>query len=74
MVTVTVARNNPAIRAFHTQWCRPGKIGEVALVSAVRKFLITLNTLIRDQALGSHCCMVFLNPRSQRNVPLYWPL
>ena len=53
MATVTATRHNPAIRAFYTRLCRRGKPRKVALVAAMRKLLLILNAVVRDQALAS---------------------
>ena len=39
----------PAIRDFHTRLCRRGKPRKVALVAAMRKLLLILNAVVRDQ-------------------------
>jgi transposase len=49
MTTVTATRHNPAIRDFHTRLCRRGKPRKVALVTAMRKLLLILNAVVRDQ-------------------------
>ena len=46
---MTATRHNPAIRDFHTRLCRCGKPRKVALVAAMRKLLLTLNAVVRDQ-------------------------
>ena len=46
---VTATRHNPAIRDFHTRLCRWGKPRKVVLVTAMRKLLLILNTVVRDQ-------------------------
>ena len=48
MATVTATRHNPAIRV-HTRLCRRGKPRKVALVAAMRKLLLILNAVVRDQ-------------------------
>ena len=40
---------NSVIHNFHTCLCRQGKPGKVALVAAMRKLLIVLNAVMRDQ-------------------------
>ena len=49
MATVTATRHNPAIRDFYTRLCRRGKPRKVALVAAMRKLLLILNAVVRDQ-------------------------
>ena len=47
MVTVTATRHNPAF--VPTCLCRRDKPRKVALVTGLRKLLVILNTVIRDQ-------------------------
>ena len=49
MATVTTTRHNPAIPDFYTGLCRRGKPKMVALVAAMRKLLLILNPVVRDQ-------------------------
>ena len=49
MTIVTATHHNPAIRDFHTRLCRRGKPRKVALVTAMRKLLLILNAVVRDQ-------------------------
>ena len=49
MATVTATRHNPAIRDFYTRLCRRGKPRKMALVAAMRKLLLILNAVLRDQ-------------------------
>ena len=49
MATVTATRHNSAIRDFYTGLCRRGKPKKVALVAAMRKLLLILNAVVRDQ-------------------------
>ena len=49
MATVTATRHNPAIRDFYTSLCRRGKPRKVALVAAMRKLLLILNAVVRNQ-------------------------
>ena len=46
---MTATCHNPAIRAFYTRLCRRGKPKKVALIAAMRKLLLILNAVIRDQ-------------------------
>ena len=46
---VTATRHNPAIRDFYTRLCRRGKPRKVVLVAAMRKLLLILNAVVRDQ-------------------------
>ena len=49
MATLTAVRWNPVIRIFHERLCQRGKAKKVALVAAMRKLLIILNAMMRDQ-------------------------
>ncbi|MCY4521641.1 MAG: hypothetical protein OXC13_12790 [Caldilineaceae bacterium] len=49
MATVTATRHNPAIRTFYIRLCRRDKSRKVAVVATMRKLLLILNAVIRDQ-------------------------
>lgn len=49
MATRTAKRWNPTIRAFYTRLRAAGKPHKVAMIACMRKFLIILNAIIRDQ-------------------------
>ena len=49
MATLSAVRWNPAIRTFHERLCQRGKAKKVALVAAMRKLLVMLNAMMRDQ-------------------------
>lgn len=49
MTTVTATRHNPAVRGFCIRLCRRGLPRKVALVAAMRKLLLILNAVLRDQ-------------------------
>jgi transposase len=49
MATLTATRCNPPIRAFYQRLVAAGKAKKVALVAAMRKLLISLNAILRDQ-------------------------
>ena len=51
MTMVTVTRQNPAIRDFHSCLCHQGKSRKVAMVVAMCKLLPVLNAMRRDQVL-----------------------
>ena len=46
---VTATRHSPAVHAFHVRLCRRGKPRKVTLIAAMRKLLLILNTVPRDQ-------------------------
>lgn len=50
MATVSAIRWNPPIRAFHARLLDHGKPGKVAITACMRKLLIILNAMLRDQA------------------------
>ena len=47
MAVLSAVRFNPQIRAFYQRMKAKGKKPKVALVAAMRKLLILLNTLVR---------------------------
>jgi transposase len=49
VATMVARRFNPVIRAFYERLQRAGKPRKVALVACMRKLLLILNALIRDQ-------------------------
>ena len=49
MATVTATHHNPVMCAFHTRLCQRGKPRKVTLVAAIRKLLLILNAVLRDQ-------------------------
>ncbi len=49
MATLSAVRWNPAIRTFYERLCQRGKAKKVALVAAMRKLLVMLNAMMRDQ-------------------------
>ncbi|QDT28342.1 Transposase IS116/IS110/IS902 family protein [Gimesia panareensis] len=48
MPTVTALNHNPRIKAFYTRLVENGKPKMVALVAAMRKLLIILNTMVKE--------------------------
>jgi transposase len=56
MATLSAARHNPSIKAFHDRLLAAGKFPKVALVACMRKLLTNLNAMVRhnqpwDQSL-----------------------
>jgi transposase len=49
MAALVASRCNPVIRALYERLCAAGKPKKVALVAAMRKLLITLNSMLRTQ-------------------------
>ena len=47
MATVTAVQHNPVIRAFHKRLIATGKPSKVALVAAMRKLLLILNSMLK---------------------------
>ena len=50
MACLTAIRFNPPLRAFYRRLRDAGKPGRVALVAVMRKLLVTLNAILRDNA------------------------
>jgi transposase len=48
MATLVGIRHNPVIRAFYERLLKTGKVKKVALVACMRKLLVILNAMIRD--------------------------
>lgn len=48
MAAVSASRYNPAIRSFYLSLLRRGKVHKVALVACMRKLLVILNAMVRD--------------------------
>ena len=48
MATVSATQHNPAINTFFNQLKSRGKQPKVALTACMRKLIITLNAIIRD--------------------------
>jgi transposase len=49
MAAMTARKHNPVIRAFHERLILAGKRPIVALVACMRKLLVTLNAMVRDE-------------------------
>jgi transposase len=49
MCTIVATRRNPMLRAFYARLLAAGKKPKVALIACMRKLLIMLNALFRDQ-------------------------
>jgi transposase len=50
MAALTACRFNPALSTFHQRLAAAGKKSKVAVVAVMRKIIITLNAMIRDNA------------------------
>lgn len=50
MATLSAIRYNPVIRGFHERLIAKGKLPKVAIVACMRKLLIILNAMARDNA------------------------
>jgi transposase len=48
MATLVAIRHNPVIRKFYERLLANGKLKKVALVACMRKLLVILNAMIRD--------------------------
>jgi len=51
MATLVATRHNPVIREFYQRLLAKGKLKLVALVACMRKLLVILNAMIRDNKL-----------------------
>lgn len=49
MAALSGASHNPVLRALYNRLCDAGKLHKVALVACMRKLLIILNAMVRDQ-------------------------
>ena len=49
MATLSAVRHNPIIAAFYQRFVTAGRPGKVALTAAMRKRLVILNAILRDQ-------------------------
>lgn len=49
MATLAATRHNPVIQAFYTRLLAAGKPKKVALTACMRKLIIILNAIVRDQ-------------------------
>jgi transposase len=54
MAAVTASRFNPTIAAMYKRLCAAGKAPKVALTACMRKLLVILNAIIRDQKPWQH--------------------
>ena len=59
MAALTAIRSNPAIRAFYQRLKSQGKKFKVAITACMRKLLVILNTLVKNDCLWS--------PRPEKN-------
>ena len=51
MPTLSAIQSNPQLKAFYQRLIQNGKPAKVAIVAAMRKLLITLNAMLRDQKI-----------------------
>jgi transposase len=51
MAALVASRCNPIIRALYERLCAAGKPKKLALVAAMRKLLIILNSMVRNRTL-----------------------
>jgi transposase len=49
MATLVACRYNPLIKPQYEQLVKRGKVRKVALTACMRKFLVILNAMVRDQ-------------------------
>jgi transposase len=50
MAALVATRHNPAIKVFYDRLIAAGKLKKVAIVACMRKLLVILNAMLRDQA------------------------
>ncbi len=55
MAALSAIRHNPIMKAFYSVLKAKGKASKVALVAVMRKIIITLNAMIRDQMDWQAC-------------------
>ena len=48
MAAVVASRHNPLIKAFYERLIRAGKAKKVALVACMRKLLVIINTMLKN--------------------------
>jgi len=53
MATLVATRHNPVLRAFYQRLCAAGKPKKVALTACLRKLLVTLNQMIKQNQMWS---------------------
>jgi len=49
MAAISASRYNPTIKAFYERLLKLGKLKKVALVACMRKLLVIMNSMLRDQ-------------------------
>jgi len=54
MAALSASRSNPAIAAMYKRLCAAGKAPKVALTACMRKLLVILNAILRDQRPWQH--------------------
>jgi len=50
MAALSASQHNPAFKAFHDRLVAAGKVPKVAIVAVMRKIIVTLNAMLRDDA------------------------
>ena len=55
MAALTAIRVNPAIKDFYTRLVAAGKLKKVALIACMRKLLIAMNAMARDNQTWNSC-------------------
>lgn len=54
MCALTASRCNPTIKSFYDRLIKAGKLPKVALTACMRKLLVILNTMVKNQTEWSH--------------------
>lgn len=50
MAAIVASRHNPVIKAFYEKLTRAGKAKKVALVACMRKLLVIINTMLKNDS------------------------
>jgi transposase len=54
MPTLTAIRHNPPLQAFYRRLIGRGRPAKVAITACMRKLLVILNAILRDQTPWQH--------------------
>jgi transposase len=64
MAALVASKHNPVIRAFYQRLLAAGKAKKLALVACMRKLLVILNALVKQETVWDAT-----HPHPQRNIP-----
>jgi transposase len=51
MATLSALRSNPPIRSFYQHLLKKGKVKKVAIIACMRKLLICLNSMVKNNEM-----------------------